>query len=583
MENRIMRYGSSALRTLTLTAGLLALVLVLAACSSDDPTATPTASSSVDGDGGGGSGDIIEESKYGGIANFSARTDPPRGWDPMVSGSISILMMDGAIFGMGNLVRQCPDDGTKVCPNLSDEWSPNADGTEWTFQIREGVTWHDGTPFTAEDAKFWMDLAVFGVTTGESTRRVAGSWDFIDAVESATATDGALVVKLTRAVSDFDQLLGVDNQILAHPRHLMQPEIDAGNVKVTPFDVGLIGTGPFKVESYQPGSVAKLRRHDNYYLLDDDGNRLPYLDGIDFFITPDPAGMDTAFRTGRLDATARGSGFQLTPERENAIIDTLGADKVQIMKMAQSSFWALAFNTLRDTPLQDLKVRQAIHLWLDREELVELTFGGFGKVTGMFDPDTAWAIPGLMETAGWNASTKAADRARAKELLAEAGYADGFEAQFMCRRQWAFVCEPIVGQLEALGISVKLELVDDATRASRQLDASFDMNLAGPTLALPAQYSSLVGSHTNYPTGDPKHNDSKVDDFFTRLASASTVEARAVISQEMEQYIAVDMVYGAWLYTEEAHSLVRDYVKGVQVPVDNYRRNLDFATVWLDK
>jgi len=177
-----MRYGSSALRTLTLTAGLLALVLVLAACSSDDPTATPTASSSVDGDGGGGSGDIIEESKYGGIANFSARTDPPRGWDPMVSGSISILMMDGAIFGMGNLVRQCPDDGTKVCPNLSDEWSPNADGTEWTFQIREGVTWHDGTPFTAEDAKFWMDLAVFGVTTGESTRRVAGCWFFFDGV-----------------------------------------------------------------------------------------------------------------------------------------------------------------------------------------------------------------------------------------------------------------------------------------------------------------------------------------------------------------------------------------------------------------
>jgi hypothetical protein len=51
----------------------------------------------------------------------------------------------------------------------------------------------------------------------------------------------------------------------------------------------------------------------------------------------------------------------------------------------------------------------------------------------------------------------------------------------------------------------------------------------------------------------------------------------------MEQYMAVDMVYAAWLYTEEAHSVVRDYVKGVQVPADNYRRNLDFATVWLDK
>ncbi|MDA1036361.1 MAG: ABC transporter substrate-binding protein, partial [Chloroflexi bacterium] len=382
---------------------------------------------------------------------------------------------------------------------------------------------------------------------------------------------------------DFDQLLGVDNQVFAHPRHLMQPEIDAGNVNVSPFDVGLIGTGPFMLESYQPGSVAKLRRFDKYYMSDEDGNQLPYLDGIDFFITPDPAGMDTAFRTGRLDATARGSGFQLTPERENAIIDTLGADKVQVMKMAQSSFWALAFNVLKETPLQDLKVRQAIHLWLDRDELVELTFGGFGKVTGMFDPDTAWAVPGLMQTPGWSAATKEADRTQAKALLAEAGYPDGFEIGFMCRRQWGFVCEPIVGQLEELGISVSLDLVDDATRTSRTLEADYDMNMAGPTVALPAQYASLVGSQANYPTGDTKHNDTKVDEFFTRLAAAITVAERSVISREMEQYMAVDMVYGAWLYTEDAHSVVRDYVKGVQVPVDNYRRNLDFATVWLDK
>lgn len=568
-----------AWRALALTTGLLVLTLVLAACSSDDPTATPTAS----GTGGVGD-DAMEESRYGGIANFAARTDPPRGWDPMVSGSISVLMIDGSIFGMGNLVRQCPDDGTAVCANISDEWSANAESTVWTFNIRDGVFWHDDTPFTAADAKFWMDLAVFGVESGGNTRRKAGSWDFIDVVDTVAAPDDkTLVVRLNRSVSDFDQLLSVDNQILAHPRHLMQPEIDAGNVNVTPFNVGLIGTGPFFVESYQPGSVAKLRRYDQYYRFDDEGNRLPYLDGIDFFITPDPAGMDTAFRTGRLDATARGSGFQLTPERENAILGTLGADKVQIMKMAQSSFWSLAFNTLRDTPLQDLKVRQAIHLWLDRQELVEVTFGGFGKVTGMFDPDTAWAVPGLMQTPGWNASTKDADRQAARALLAEAGFPNGFETEFMCRRQWTFVCEPIVGQLEGLGISVDLQLVDDATRASRQLDASFDMNLAGPTVALPAQYSSLVGSYANFPTGDPKHNDPKVDDFFTRLGSANTVEERAVISQEMEQYMAVDMVYAAWLYTEEAHSVVREYVMGMQIPVDNYRRNLDFATVWLDK
>jgi peptide/nickel transport system substrate-binding protein len=579
MENHIVNNGTRALKVLILSAGLLVMAFMLAACSSDDPTAAPAASST-----GSTSSEVAEESKYGGIANFSARTDPPRGWDPMSSGSISVLMIDGSLFGMGNLVRQCPDDGTAVCDNLSDTWSANADSTQWTFHIRDGVTWHDGTPFTAEDGKFFIDLATFGATTGDNVRRPNGAWKFVRSVEKTTATDAStLVVDLKYSVPDFDQLLSVDNQVLAHPKHLMQPEIDAGNVNVSPKDVGWIGTGPFMMESYTPGSVAKVRRYDSYYRSDEEGNRLPYLDGIDFYITPDPAGMDAAFRTGRLDATARGSGFQLTPERENAIIDTLGADKVQIMKMAQSSFWALAFNTLRDTPLKDLKVRQAIHLWLDRQELVEVTFGGFGKVTGMYDPDTEWAVTGLMDTPGWNAATKAADRTAAKALLAEAGYADGFEAEFMCRRQWGFVCEPIVGQLEALGISVKLELVDDATRASRTLDAAYDMNMAGPTVALPAQYGSLVASHADSPTADPKHADAKVDGFFRSLESASTVAERSAISKEMEQYMAVDMVYAAWLYTEEAHSVVRDYVKGVQVPADNYRRNLDFATVWLDK
>jgi peptide/nickel transport system substrate-binding protein len=556
-------------------------MLVLAACSGDPATPTPTTPS---GSNGGNTptptGQV--EAKYGGIANFSARTDPPQGWDPMVSGSISVLMINGAIFGMGNFIRQCPLDGTEVCAGVATEWSSNEDRTEWTFKLRDDVFWHDGTKFTAEDAKFWLELASFGVESQGNVRRPA-TWDFVSFVESVSAPDAStVVVTLNKPVFDFDQLLAVDTNMIAHPRHLMQPEIDAGNVDVAPFDVGLVGLGPFMLESYQPGSVAKLRRFDQYWQTDEDGNQLPYLDGIDYYITPDPAGMDTAFRTGRLDATARGSGFQLTPEREQAIIDSLGEDQVDIIKMAQSSFWALTFNVLRDTPLQNVEVRRAIHLWLDRDALVDVTFGGFGKPTGMFDPDTAWAIPGILEQPGWNSATKEADRAEAKQLLADAGYPNGFEMEMMCRRQWSFVCEPIVGQLEALGISVDLQLVDDATRTSRQLDGSFDANLSGPTLALPSQYLSFVGGSELAPTSDTKHNDPKVDEFFQRLATAGSIAERVEISREMEQYLAIDQIYGAWLYTEEAHGAVRSYVKGMQVPSDNYRRNLDFATVWLD-
>ena len=595
-----MMIRERALKTLVLVASILALTMVLAACASDDdPTPTPTrapdtqapAATPTPSDSGGDAAPaptptammMEEKSRYGGIANFSTRADPPRGWDPMRSGSISVLMPAGSIFGMGNMIRQCPDDGTAVCPGVATEWSKNADGTSWTFTLRDDVYWHDGVKLTAADVKFWLELAVFGVTVGENSRRPV-SWNFARWVESVEApNDVTVVINLSSAVFDFDQLLAVDNQIIAHPLHLMQPEIDAGNGNVSPLDIGLVALGPFYLEEYRPGSVAKMRRFDQYYKTDEDGNQLPYLDGIDFYITPDPSGMDTAFRTGRLDATARGSGFQLTPEREAAILSTLGTDRVTILEMAQSSFWALAFNTLREGPLQDVRVRQAIHLWLDRPELVQVTFGGFGKMTGMFDPDTAWANPGLMETPGWNTATKAADRDQAKALLADAGYPDGFDAEFMCRRLWGFVCEPLVGQLEDLGISIDLQLVDDATRAARTLEGSYDMVMSGPTLALPSQYGSITSSAGTSATADPKHNDAKVDDFFVRLASAGSVEERIEIAREMERYVAVEQAYGAWLYTENTHTVVREYVKGIQVPIDNYRRNLDFATVWLDK
>ncbi len=588
-----MTIRNRALKALMLVTSILVLSMALAACSSDDPTPTPTtapaptATPLPDGSGAAPTPTptamAMTESRYGGIVNFSTRADPPLGWDPTRSGTISILQPGGSIFGMGNMIRQCWDDGATVCPGLANEWSANDDRTVWTFKLRDNVYWHDGVKLTAEDVKFWLELTIFGVTVGENTRRPA-NWDFIPWVDSIeTPDDLTVVINLKSPVFDFDQLLAVDNQIIAHPRHLMQPEIDAGNVNVTPLDVGLVGLGPFYVEEYRPGSVAKMRRFDKYYMTDEDGNQLPYLDGIDFYITPDPSGMDTAFRTGRLDATARGGGFQLTPEREEAIIATLGTDKVTILEMAQSSFIPLAFNSIREGPLQDVKVRRAIHLWLDRSELVQLTFGGFAKLVGMFDPDTAWATPGLMETPGWNPATKDADRQTAKALLAEAGYPDGFELGYMCRRLWVHMCEPVTGQLEALGISVDLQLVDDATRAARTLEGSYDMQHGGATVALPSQYFSIISSAGVNAAAEPKHNDTKVDEFFTRLAAATSIEDRIEIAREMERYVAVEQVYSAPLYTENTHTVVREYVKGIQVPVDNYRRNLDFATVWLDK
>ena len=94
---------------------------------------------------------------------------------------------------------------------------------------------------------------------------------------------------------------------IAHPKHLMAPLLEDGEYSVAPLDVGAVGTGPFKLDRYEAGSLVRVVRNDDYWERGAGGD-LPYLDGIDYVVMPNPTAMDAAFRTGRIDGGARGEG-----------------------------------------------------------------------------------------------------------------------------------------------------------------------------------------------------------------------------------------------------------------------------------
>ena len=108
--------------------------------------------------------------KYGGILVLANRGDPPAGFDSLRTSSIALHHVGGALFGPGNLVMRCRENMYLVCPYLAKSWVVNPGFTEWTFTIRNGAFWHDGTPFNAEDAKFWFELAYFGAKVGDKIR-----------------------------------------------------------------------------------------------------------------------------------------------------------------------------------------------------------------------------------------------------------------------------------------------------------------------------------------------------------------------------------------------------------------------------
>jgi peptide/nickel transport system substrate-binding protein len=502
---------------------------------------------------------------------------------------VSSISLDGfaASFASdGNLVKGCRENVYLLCPNLAERWEHNGDFTQWTFKIRDGVFWHDGQPFTARDAQFWVELAYFGIQTGEKNRLPAIFQRAFGDLKSLETLEGNRL-RLTLGKPEpllLEALTNPRNKTL-HPRHLMRPRIDQGQLDVAPLDVGLVGTGPFKVQNYEKGIKLQVRRFDRYWERDNEGRALPFLDGIDFAIIRDPNAMDAAFRVSRLDGAARGEGFQLTTERKAAYERDLG-EKVWFAEIKAQALGGagLDFNVLKRGPWQDVRVRRAIALWIDKAASIEAVAGGFGFISPLLNPDSPFADPNFREWPGFNPITRERDRADAKRLLVEAGYPSGFEMGHLCRRLWVTACEFFQGQLSGLNISFKLQLVDDAGWNRGCISLDYDSMRCGRGVGtLPEASEIIYTRHSLGPQTSLKHEDPRIPAFYDRLRQSVTLDDRIKIWRELERYILLEQVYTVPMAKSLAVVAYRSHLRGVAVPQVEIIANNDFATTWLDK
>ena len=197
----------------------------------------------------------------------------------------------------------------QVEPALAESWEHSDDGLTWTFHLRKDVTWHDGQGFTAHDVAFTFNRIIYNDDIPASSRsaftfrfpnKESGDWQ--EAQMTVTALDEYTVrIVLPVPFAPFLRSMGT----AIYPKHILGPHVDDGTFAST-WDIDtdpaeVIGTGPFTIELYNPGERLVLQRNPSYWLKDEAGNGLPYLDRIRYEIVPDLEAELVKFQAGETD------------------------------------------------------------------------------------------------------------------------------------------------------------------------------------------------------------------------------------------------------------------------------------------
>jgi peptide/nickel transport system substrate-binding protein len=357
--------------------------------------------------------------KYGGIFKVISLAKPTYfGYpaeQPVVSYTFTVPIVE-------SLFRIDPKTGDAL-PKLVLNYEIAPDGKSLTFKLRQGVKFHDGTDFNADAVKWNLD------TTRAVRKAESAAITSIDVVDQYT-------VKLN--LSAFNNVLM--NMLAFSLGQIISPSAVKTNGKDWA-NQHPVGTGPFKYESFNRDVSLKLTKFNDYW---DKGK--PYLDGIEFVFVADAFAGKLAFQSGE------GHIIMNPPPVDAADLQSAGF-KVQFIYGIVS---LLATDSIKpESPFNKLKVRQALEYSIDKEKLVKALGYGFNKVATQLAPDY---------NGGYNPELKGRpyDPAKAKSLLAEAGYPDGFSTELLGANTSADYLAAIQANLKAVGINVKVNSLDQA-------------------------------------------------------------------------------------------------------------------------
>ncbi len=334
--------------------------------------------------------------RSGGVLHYGL-TLPVSGIDPHVNASSELGI---ALNGVYDTLVVQNNDGS-FHPSLATRWEISADGTTYTFELRQGVTFHDGTPFNAAAVVRNLERIVDPATKSQKAIFLLGPFDHAEALNDFTVR---IVLK-----TPYAPLLDGLSQVylgMASPAALDQ----WGDQ----YQLHQVGTGPFVFASYLERQTLVIERNPDYaWAPEIAGHQGPaYLDRVEFRFYADPATRLPALLSGQTDVIGE------LPPRDADQIGGKPAYRLHPVAIPGQSVQFLLNTTL--PPLDDVRVRQALIYASDRASLVKAVFGPTSPVaTGPLSAVTRWSLGSVDD-----ATRYPFDLAKAKALLAEAGWAD---------------------------------------------------------------------------------------------------------------------------------------------------------------
>jgi peptide/nickel transport system substrate-binding protein len=377
----------------------------------------------------------------GGSLTVAQGVEPP-GLDPTTATSAAIprVVYSNIFEGLVKIDR----DG-QIAPALAEKYTMTRDGKEYTFLLKRGVTFHDGKAFDAEDVKFTFSRL-------QDPKAGIAHPEYYTDIESVQAVDSHTVKIKLKAVNS----LFLFN--LARPDSIIVNRQAVDKLKTSP-----IGTGPFKFAEWARGNHITLTKFDGYHR-----KGLPYLDKVTFKFIGDPSAQIASLKAGDIDVI----GYDVSPENARLLEKD---PKYKVLDGNTTNKVILSTNNSRK-PFTDVRVRRAMAYAIDRTAIIKGAMSGYGVPIGShMEPGNPYHID-LLSAYPYNPE-------KARQLLKEAGYPNGFDAVIKLPDRFAYARrtgEIITDMLAQVGIRLKIEVIEWGQWIDRVFkNADYDLTVIG--------------------------------------------------------------------------------------------------------